>query len=164
MISYPSFFHLSLHFLQTGLRGFCFNTSSSSPNGSTEIWAEGISNTQGDSQLLWVFQMVWFDVKSVGRHEFISHSCDMFYLYFFFFCSVSRCLSRRPTELSSSGMAVGKAKIFIFNLFVSLLNKHLFGSCYMLGEELSAMFTNINKKWLLLARRGSSGLVISALG
>lgn len=83
---------------------------------------------------------------------------------FFFFCSVSPCLSRRPTELSSSGMAFGKAKIFIFNLFVSLLDKHLFGSCYMLGEELSAMFTNINKKWLLLARRGSSGLVISALG
>lgn len=73
-------------------------------------------------------------------------------------------MSRRPTELSSSGMAFGKAKIFIFNLFVSLLDKHLFGSCYMLGEELSAMFTNINKKWLLLARRGSSGLVISALG
>lgn len=67
-------------------------------------------------------------------------------------------LSRRPTQLSSSGMAFGKAKIFIFNLFVSLLDKHLFGSCYMLGEELSAMFTNMNKKWLLLARRGSSGL------
>lgn len=81
-----------------------------------------------------------------------------------FFCSVGPCLSWRPTQLSSSGMAFRKAKVFVFNLFVPLLDKHLFGSCYMLGEELSAMFTNINKKWLLLARRGSPGLVISALG
>lgn len=61
-------------------------------------------------------------------------------------------------QLSSSGTPFGRNRAFIFNLFMSLLNKHLFSSCYVLGEELSTMFTNNNKKWLLLARRSGVGL------
>lgn len=124
-------------------RAFLSARPSSSPSESVEI-QEGTNSMKRDFQFPWAFQRA--QTESVGRPGFISHHVKCLVSAFepSFVLWVPICQS--PIQLSSSETAFGRTRAFIFNLFMSLLDKHLLPNCYTLSEELSAMFTNINKK------------------